>query len=517
MLDFCTLGAAECYDLLYRPTCNIASSTLIGMSLGIPQYARRRPNPTLPPLLWGLLSCLFSFPALSDLPAVCGSASSSETVTIHVPAAAGGGWDLTANVIRSVLLEEQLVGKVELVYNPGAGGLIGLAQFIEAQRGNAGALLVGGMFMIGSVALNQASISLLDATPIARLTTEPIVVAVPNASPIHSLDELIEIMLRRPALVSWVGGSLGGADQHVLLRLRQSLGIPSMPYHPMPGGGVADALADGGFTAGLSGYSELEPHIRSGRLRLLAVSADSPEPEIGVPTFKERGIDVSVVNWRGVFAAPSISKEQLSCWLERFSVMVATDAWRLAVNRHHWDEAYLQGSAFEEFIRTQQDQTLAVAAPLAGNDPNVWLAVGKVLTRRHSWLLFAMFLILSLTAVAVWQRFVNRRKENVLSEALAAANADARLNAEKLDHVKGDIAGRIEQEFCRWQLSCAERDVAMLMLKGLRLKEIASLRNTSERTVRQQALTIYKKAGLDGRSDLAAHFLEDFIGPPATN
>jgi DNA-binding NarL/FixJ family response regulator len=56
------------------------------------------------------------------------------------------------------------------------------------------------------------------------------------------------------------------------------------------------------------------------------------------------------------------------------------------------------------------------------------------------------------------------------------------------------------------------------MLKGLRHKEIATMRETSERTVRQQALTIYKKAGLDGRTDLAAFFLEDLLpaAHPAT-
>ena len=64
-----------------------------------------------------------------------------------------------------------------------------------------------------------------------------------------------------------------------------------------------------------------------------------------------------------------------------------------------------------------------------------------------------------------------------------------------------------------WSLTTAEREVALLMLKGLRHKDIASLRGTSERTVRQQALTIYKKAHLDGRTDLAAFFLEDLLQP----
>ena len=75
------------------------------------------------------------------------------------------------------------------------------------------------------------------------------------------------------------------------------------------------------------------------------------------------------------------------------------------------------------------------------------------------------------------------------------------------------LGAQIARQFDAWALTAAEREVGMLMLKGLRHKDIANVRGTSERTVRQQALTIYRKAGLDGRTDLAAFFLEDFLAP----
>ena len=76
---------------------------------------------------------------------------------------------------------------------------------------------------------------------------------------------------------------------------------------------------------------------------------------------------------------------------------------------------------------------------------------------------------------------------------------------------------RAGREILHRRLPFAEREVALLILKGLRHKEIASARNTTERTVRQQALGVYKKAGLDGRTDLAAFFLEDFLPPRTTS
>lgn len=75
------------------------------------------------------------------------------------------------------------------------------------------------------------------------------------------------------------------------------------------------------------------------------------------------------------------------------------------------------------------------------------------------------------------------------------------------------LATALDRQFVRWELTDAERDVAMLLLKGLALKEAAEVRGTSERTVRQQALGVYRKAGVAGRAELSAFFLEDLLLP----
>lgn len=71
----------------------------------------------------------------------------------------------------------------------------------------------------------------------------------------------------------------------------------------------------------------------------------------------------------------------------------------------------------------------------------------------------------------------------------------------------------IDAQFNRWSLTDAEREVALLLLKGLSTKEIAALRASSERTVREHARAIYSKAGLTGRAALSAYFLEDLLAP----
>jgi DNA-binding NarL/FixJ family response regulator len=71
----------------------------------------------------------------------------------------------------------------------------------------------------------------------------------------------------------------------------------------------------------------------------------------------------------------------------------------------------------------------------------------------------------------------------------------------------------IDRQFERWKLTPAEREVGLLLLKGLSQKEAAAARSTTETTVRQQALAIYRKSGLRNRSELAAFFLEDLLLP----
>lgn len=75
------------------------------------------------------------------------------------------------------------------------------------------------------------------------------------------------------------------------------------------------------------------------------------------------------------------------------------------------------------------------------------------------------------------------------------------------------LGAAIEAQFSRWNLTEAEREVALLLLKGLSSKEVAQVRAVTERTVREQARAIYTKAGLSGRAALSAFFLEDLLAP----
>ncbi len=101
-----------------------------------------------------------------------------------------------------------------------------------------------------------------------------------------------------------------------------------------------------------------------------------------------------------------------------------------------------------------------------------------------------------------------------LSLRLAAKEAEAARWRQEASELLQGLGAALGRQFQRWGLSAAEEEVALLLLKGLSHKEIAAVRGITEATARQQAGAIYRKAGLSGRSDLAAYFLEDLLLPP---
>lgn len=112
--------------------------------------------------------------------------------------------------------------------------------------------------------------------------------------------------------------------------------------------------------------------------------------------------------------------------------------------------------------------------------------------------------------VLLWRRSAAIRH---LSGDLAAAREDAeRWRRETSDLLRG-LSDAIDHQFARWDLTPAEREVALLLLKGLSTRDIAGMRDTREATVRQQAQVVYRKANLEGRAELAAFFLEDLLAP----
>ena len=109
---------------------------------------------------------------------------------------------------------------------------------------------------------------------------------------------------------------------------------------------------------------------------------------------------------------------------------------------------------------------------------------------------------------------MRRERADLLNDLTRAAVEGDKWRAAARAHIDG-LSRAIQNQFEAWNLTESESDIASMMLKGLSMKEIGQLRDTSEATVRQQAAAIYRKAGLSSRAELSAFFLEDLLAPKA--
>src|SRR5215510_7428794 len=145
-------------------------------------------------------------------------ASAQMELKVIAPAAPGGGWDQTARSIQQALVAEKLVKSAQVQNIAGAGGTVGLAQFVNAAKGDGNQLMVNGFVMVGAILMNKSPVSLSQITPIARITEETQVMVVPANSPIKTAKDLAEAVKKDVAKVTFAGGSAGGVD-HIMAAL----------------------------------------------------------------------------------------------------------------------------------------------------------------------------------------------------------------------------------------------------------------------------------------------------------
>ena len=135
-----------------------------------------------------------------------------------------------------------------------------------------------------------------------------------------------------------------------------------------------------------------------------------------------------------------------------------------------------------------------------------------------------MIILLSLAGISFLIMEIRQRRqevENLRSQLTTTKNdlsntrADLQVMNNKISQASQQYAEVIQEQLTAWDFTPSEKEVAFLLLKGLSFDEIAGVRDTKEKTVRQQATAIYRKSGLAGRHEFAAWFFEDFLQSPA--
>ncbi|MDP2441519.1 Bug family tripartite tricarboxylate transporter substrate binding protein [Rhodoferax sp.] len=281
------------------------------------------------------------------------SVFAATNVKMMIPANPGGGWDGTGRALGKALMDAKVADTVTYENKGGAAGALGLAQFVNASKGDPNALMVMGAVMLGGIITGKPPVSITAATPIARLTSEYNVFVLPANSPFKTMADVVAQLKKDPGSVKWGGGSRGSTEHIAAAMIARAVGVDpaKINYVAFRGGGEATAAILGGnVTIGGSGYSEFSEYIKSGKMLPIGVTSGARLKGIDVPTLKEQGIGVEIGNWRGVYGAPGITPAQRKALTDMVIKATQSKAWQEDLVKNNWTPALLTGDAFEQFV-----------------------------------------------------------------------------------------------------------------------------------------------------------------------
>lgn len=284
---------------------------------------------------------------------------------IYIPGGAGGGWDQTGRALGAAIQAAGLAGKVEYENKGGKGGTVGLADFVARFGQDPGALLIGGMVMLGAIAVGRPEVTLAQVSPIARLTNDFMVLVSKTGAGPQTMAALVDALRKDLGSVVFTGGSAGGVDHMLagMLARQLRLDVTRLRYTPTTSGREAVALLDKGEALiAISSYSEFQADIEKKTLTALAVS--SRKGLYGVRSLAEQGVNTELGNWRAVFGPGQISdaeRENL-----RRIVVTATQhpSWAQALQDKKWIAALMHGKDFADALTVEQAIASAVTMML---------------------------------------------------------------------------------------------------------------------------------------------------------
>jgi putative tricarboxylic transport membrane protein len=277
-------------------------------------------------------------------------------IKMMIPANPGGGWDTTGRALGKALQDSGVASSVTYENKGGAAGIIGLAQYANATKGDGNSLMVMGAVMLGGIITGKPPVSLDKVTPIARLTSEYNVFVVPANSPLKTMKDVVEQLKKDPGSVKWGGGSRGSTEHIAAAMLAREVGVDAakINYVPFRGGGEAvAAILGGNVTVGGSGYSEFQQYIETGKMRPIAVTSGKRLKGINIPTMIEQGYNIEIGNWRGVYAPAGLTAAQRKNLTDMVLKATKSKSWAESLEKNNWTSAWMANPAFDDFVDSE--------------------------------------------------------------------------------------------------------------------------------------------------------------------
>jgi putative tricarboxylic transport membrane protein len=284
-------------------------------------------------------------------------------VEVVVHTGPGGGSDLLARAVATMMEKEKLLPVRMQVVNKTGGGSAVAAAYLAEKAGDPNTIgFFTGVWLTTPLTTDKAKVTLRDLTPIARLVLEPALIAVKGDSPYKTLKDFIAAAKQKPGELKQSGGSITSRDNVVRELLQKQTGA-RWAFISFPGGGERIAALLGGHVD----MMVIEPeeageHIRAGNMRVLAQVTEQRLPHFpNVPTLKEAGFDVPIVpQVRGVVAPPGIPAENVAYWEDVFRKLTRTASWKKFLEDNQFEDGYQNAADLAKFYDQFTDRMRAI-------------------------------------------------------------------------------------------------------------------------------------------------------------
>ncbi len=289
----------------------------------------------------------------------------TRAVEIIVPTATGGSADRTGRFLQKLFQDKGLIETSTVANRPGGSGTVGMHYLL--QNGKAGNhFLIHTEPLVTNRITGRSNLGYADFTPIALLTNEYMVFTVNANSPIRTGKDLIEMLRQDPTSVSMSGGSAVGNNSHMAIgQVGQAAKFDTKKLKIVTfnsGGEATAALLGGHIDLFISTVIPVMPHIQSGKLRSIAITA--PQRLTGaaavIPTWKEQGVDMTYASWRAAVVSKGLAPEQLAFWDDVFQKVTSSEEWKKDLEANYLQNAYLDRAKTQQFLDSQNKQLTIV-------------------------------------------------------------------------------------------------------------------------------------------------------------
>lgn len=257
--------------------------------------------------------------------------------------------------------------RVELLSRPDRHGSSAVAELVGLHAADATWLAAVSAEILAGEVLEDTAPRVAEMTPVARLPSEPFVLAVAPASPITDARDLRRRLERDASTVRFAGGPQASPGHLLAAAVVRDAAkrASALVYaaHATPQEAIA-AVAGGQSQVAVAPYGVARAALADGRLRGLAISSGARVDAVALPTLRESGIDVTFTDWALLVAPPGIIAPELRARRDDVTRAHAQPAWAEAVRRNGWiDDFATQGLV--TFLGTELTRTVALLRDLA--------------------------------------------------------------------------------------------------------------------------------------------------------